>query len=48
MRRLPAFAGVALGDFGASFPDFFRRAWPLVLIAAAVLAISIAEGRCSV
>jgi hypothetical protein len=33
--------------FGASVPEFFRRAWPLVLIAAAVLAITLGQGRCT-
>lgn len=36
-----------LVGFGHSIPDFFRRAWPLVAIAAAVLAIALAEGRCA-
>lgn len=31
---------------GESVADFFRRAWPLVVIAALVLAITLAEGRC--
>lgn len=37
----------ALVGFGRSIPDFFRRAWPLVLIGAAMLALSLAEGRCA-
>jgi hypothetical protein len=35
-----------LAVFGDSIPDFFVRAWPLVLIGALVLAITLAEGRC--
>jgi hypothetical protein len=35
-----------LALFGLSIPDFLVRAWPLVLIGAAVLAITFAEGRC--
>lgn len=35
-----------LATFGESIADFFSRAWPLVLMGAAVLAITIAEGRC--
>ena len=37
----------ALGMFGGSIRDFARRAWPLVVIAALVLAVSIAESRCA-
>lgn len=37
----------SLAALGLGIVDFFRRAWPLVLIAAIVLAITIAEGRCS-
>lgn len=33
--------------FGISLGDFARRAWPLVAIAFAVLALTIAEGRCA-
>jgi hypothetical protein len=36
-----------LAIFGLSIPDFFVRAWPLIAIAAAVLAITLWEGRCS-
>jgi hypothetical protein len=36
-----------LAIFGSSIPDFLVRAWPLVLIAAVVLAITLAEGRCA-
>jgi hypothetical protein len=36
-----------LAVFGESGRDFFTRAWPLVLIGALVLLITIAEGRCS-
>jgi hypothetical protein len=36
-----------LAVFGLSIPDFFVRAWPLVLLAAVVLAITLAEGRCA-
>ena len=36
-----------LAVFGDSGRDFFVRAWPLVLIAALVLLISIAESRCA-
>lgn len=36
----------ALVGFGQSIPEFWRRAWPLVLVGAAVLGISIAEGYC--
>jgi hypothetical protein len=36
-----------LAVFGLSVPDFLSRAWPLVLIGAAALAITLAEGRCS-
>jgi rubrerythrin len=36
-----------VASFGASIKEFFTRAWPLVLIGAAVLAISIAESRCA-
>ena len=37
----------ALAVFGESGRDFFVRAWPLVLIAALVLVITIAESRCA-
>lgn len=37
----------ALGSFGGSLVDFLRRAWPLVLLAALVLAITIAESQCA-
>ena len=37
----------ALGMFGGSIRDFLRRAWPLILIAAIVLAVSIAESKCA-
>lgn len=37
----------ALGLFGGSLLDFLRRAWPLVLLAAIVLAITIAESQCA-
>ena len=37
----------ALGIFGGSLVDFLRRAWPLVLLAALVLAITIAESQCA-
>jgi hypothetical protein len=36
-----------LASFGQSILDFFVRAWPLVLIAGAVLAITLAEARCA-
>jgi hypothetical protein len=36
-----------LALFGQSVPEFIVRAWPLVLIAAVVLAITLAEGRCA-
>jgi hypothetical protein len=36
-----------VASFGASIKEFFTRAWPLVLVGAAVLAISIAESRCA-
>lgn len=35
-----------IASFGTSVGDFFARAWPLVLIGAVVLVITIAEGRC--
>lgn len=35
-----------LAVFGLSIPDFVRRAWPIIVIGAAALAISLAEGRC--
>ncbi|MDF2693299.1 MAG: hypothetical protein K0S65_1682 [Labilithrix sp.] len=35
-----------LAVFGLSIPDFLRRGWPIILIGAAALAISLAEGRC--
>lgn len=35
-----------LAVFGLSIPDFFARAWPLVLIGAAVLAITLAQAHC--
>ena len=37
----------ALAGFGLSIPDFFVRAWPLLLIGALVLLISLAESRCA-
>jgi Zincin-like metallopeptidase len=37
----------SLAVFGLSIPDFLRRAWPLVLIGALALAISLVEGRCT-
>ena len=37
----------SLQVFGASFPDFFRRTWPLWLVAALALAITLAESRCT-
>jgi hypothetical protein len=36
-----------LAVFGTSIPDFFVRAWPLVLIAALALVFAFAEGRCN-
>lgn len=36
-----------LSGFGSSFPDFVRRAWPLVLIAAVAVIVTIAESRCT-
>lgn len=36
-----------LAVFGMSIPDFFVRAWPLVVIAALVLCVTVAESRCS-
>ncbi|MBX3231902.1 MAG: metallopeptidase family protein [Labilithrix sp.] len=36
-----------LAGFGSSLRDFFRRAWPLVLIAAVVFAVTVLEARCS-
>jgi hypothetical protein len=36
-----------LAMFGMSIPDFFKRAWPLVVISALVLCVTIAESQCS-
>ena len=36
-----------LKGFGSSFPEFLRRAWPLVLIAAIAVIVTIAESRCT-
>lgn len=36
----------ALVAAGSSVPDFVRRAWPLIAIGAAVLALTVAEGHC--
>ncbi len=35
-----------LAVFGHSIPDFVRRTWPLFVVAAAALALSLAQGRC--
>ncbi len=35
-----------VAGFGLSIPEFFVRAWPLVLVAAVVLAITLAESHC--
>lgn len=35
-----------LAGFGASLPDFVRRAWPLIVLGALSLALVLAEGRC--
>jgi hypothetical protein len=36
-----------LSGFGASFPDFLRRTWPLILLAAFALIVTIANARCT-
>ena len=36
-----------LEGFGASFPDFVKRAWPLILIAAIAAILSVSESRCT-
>jgi hypothetical protein len=35
-----------LAVFGRSFPDFVRRTWPLIVLAALSLVLALAEGRC--
>ncbi|HVJ90315.1 MAG TPA: hypothetical protein VM580_10965 [Labilithrix sp.] len=37
----------SLADFGLSIPDFVRRAWPLIALGAAALAIWLAEASCA-
>ena len=37
----------ALVGFGQSIPEFFQRAWPLVLLGALMLALTLAEARCA-
>jgi hypothetical protein len=36
-----------VAGFGGSLQDFVRRAWPLFVIGAVMLAVTLAEGRCS-